>query len=151
MLWKSSLFYYDGKSSLECFVRKQAIIKEMLRALSSPLSHDVNCQRHQRQLSCVIKDSSKRILRQNYQKIESWRSMGARLSPVYKCILWGELITMLYHGNNGTWIFSLQHWQDGVVVVLSEWHDISRPPDALLFLQNPVTEVPRGETGRPSC
>lgn len=29
----------------------------------------------------------------------------------------------------------------------SEWHDTSLPPHALLFLQNPVTEVPRGGLG----
>lgn len=42
-------------------------------------------------------------------------------------------------------------WQDGRWVVPSGWHDPSLPPNALLCLQNRVSELPGGETGRPRC
>lgn len=77
--------------------------------------------------------------------------MGARSSPIYKCLMGKtNYFMMLCCRSNGIWV-SLGHCQDGVVVLLSEWHDTSLPPHALLFLQNPVTEVAGGEVGRPSC
>lgn len=73
--------------------------------------------------------------------------MGAWSSPIYKCALWGELITL--------WCCTAGTMAPGshCDTAKTEWwcklqNGMTHPCH---LMQNPVTEGPHGEVGRPSC